>query len=41
MDWVDKALLGGDTTITAVGGIIFGMLILYLPDRDLSELRKL
>jgi len=27
--------------ITAVGGIIIGLLILYLPDKDLKEIQKL
>jgi hypothetical protein len=26
---------------TAVGGIILGLLILYLPDKDLKEIQKL
>lgn len=41
LDAVDQALLGGSHLFSAVGGIILGFLILYLPDRDLTELRKL
>lgn len=41
LDFVDDTFLGGDELITAVGGIIVGFLVLYLPDKDLKELRKL
>ena len=41
LDGIDLMLLGGSHVITAIGGIIVGFLILYLPDRDLKELRKL
>jgi hypothetical protein len=41
MDWFDKTFFGGDYTVSVIGGIILGILVLYLPDRDLSELRKL
>lgn len=41
LDGVDRALFGGSHIATAIGGIILGFLILYLPDRDLTELRKL
>ena len=40
-DSVDIFLLGGSHEFTALGGIILGLLILYLPDRDLKELEKL
>ena len=41
LDSVDIFLLGGSHEFTALGGIILGLLILYLPDRDLKELEKL
>lgn len=41
LDGIDREFLGGDHFITAVGGIILGLLILYLPDKDLKELQKL
>lgn len=41
LDGVDLYVFGGDKILTAVGGIILGLLILYLPDKDLKELQKL
>ena len=41
LDEIDKVFLGGGHFITAAGGIIIGLLILYLPDKNLNELRKL
>ncbi len=41
LDAVDMYLLSGDTLITAAGGIVLGLLILYLPDKDLKEIQKL
>lgn len=41
LDGVDIYLLDGNKMITAVGGIIVGLLILYLPDKDLKEIQKL
>jgi len=41
LDAIDRGLFGGDHTATAVAGIIIGLLILYLPDKDLKELQKL
>ncbi|MEK7134547.1 MAG: hypothetical protein AAB819_02385 [Patescibacteria group bacterium] len=41
LDGFDKAVFGGNHIITAIGGIILGLLILYLPDKDLKELQKL
>ncbi|HLD25712.1 MAG TPA: hypothetical protein VJC05_01555 [Candidatus Andersenbacteria bacterium] len=41
LDAIDKAFFGGSHIITAIGGVIGGLLVLYLPDRNLSELRKL
>lgn len=41
LDSVDRNFFGGDHLITALIGIVLGFLILYLPDNDLKELRKL
>lgn len=40
LDYIDQ-VLGGSHVLTAVGGIVLGLLILYLPDKNLNELRKL
>ena len=40
-DGIDRLAFGGDHTISTIGGIIVGVLILYLPDRDLKELGKI
>ncbi|MDD5056140.1 MAG: hypothetical protein PHZ00_07810 [Candidatus Peribacteraceae bacterium] len=41
LDAVDTALFGGFHAYTALGGIVLGLLILYIPDKDLKELEKL
>ena len=41
LDIIDEKFLGGSHLITALGGILLGMLILYIPDRDLKELGRL
>lgn len=41
LDAVDALLFHGQHLITAVVGIIVGLLILYLPDKDLKEIEKL
>lgn len=41
LEWFDKTIMGGAHWITVVASVIIGFLILYLPDKDLSELRKL
>ena len=47
LDWIDITFLNGNHVITAVGGIIEfvriigGILVLYLPDKDLKEIQKL
>lgn len=40
-DLIDKYVFDGNIFFTAIGGIIVGLLILYLPDKDLKELQKL
>lgn len=41
LDGLDKLLFGGSHIWTALGGILIGLLILYLPDKDLKEIEKL
>jgi hypothetical protein len=41
LDGLDSWLFGGSHALTAVCGIIVGLIILYLPDKDLKEIEKL
>ncbi len=41
LDAVDQYLFGGSHVPVAIIGIIIGLLILYLPDKDLNEINKL
>lgn len=41
LDGLDKWLWNGSHFWTAIFGIIFGFILLYLPDRDLKEIEKL
>lgn len=41
LDGIDKWLFDGSHTWTALVGIIVGLIILYLPDKDLKEIEKL
>lgn len=41
LDALDAWIFGDSHTWTAVGGIILGLVILYLPDKDLKEIEKL
>ena len=41
LDGLDMWLFEGSHTWTAVIGIIAGLAILYLPDKDLKEIEKL
>ena len=41
LDLLDVVWFDGNTAYTAIGGIVVGLLILYLPDKDLKELDKL
>jgi hypothetical protein len=41
LDYIDLSLFNGDHAYTAWGGIVIGLLILYLPDGDLKEISKL
>jgi len=40
-DYFDRVFFDGNHAFSAIGGIIVGLLILYLPDKDLKELGKL
>jgi ABC-type antimicrobial peptide transport system permease subunit len=41
LEWLDIYFFGGAHWVSVIGGVIIGFLILYIPDKDLSELRKL
>ncbi|MBI2120206.1 MAG: hypothetical protein HYT94_01115 [Parcubacteria group bacterium] len=41
LDKLDSIFFGGSHLWTAVGGIILGLIILYVPDKDLKEIEKL
>ena len=41
LDAVDILVFGSSHALTALGGIILGIIILYLPDKDLKEIEKL
>ena len=41
LDAVDIWVFGNSHALTALGGIILGLVILYLPDKDLKEIEKL
>lgn len=41
LDEVDSLFFAGGHLITAIGGIVVGLIILYVPDKDLKEIEKL
>lgn len=41
LDLIDKLLFGNDHIVTAIIGIIAGIIMLYLPDKDLKALERL
>lgn len=41
MDGIDSMLFNGEHIYLAIGGIIIGLAILYIPDKDLKEIEKL
>lgn len=41
MDFIDLKFFGGSHAWTALLGIIAGVIILYIPDKNLNELGKL
>lgn len=40
-DQLDLWFFNGDHLITAALGVVVGLLILYIPDKDLKEIEKL
>lgn len=41
LDAIDVTTFGGSNVMTAIGGILVGLALLYLPDGDLKEIEKL
>ena len=41
LDGIDKIFFDNNHTYLAIGGIIIGVVLLYLPDKDLKEIEKL
>ena len=41
LDFIDRRFFGEFHIISAIGGIILGLLLLYLPDKSLKEIEKL
>lgn len=41
LDGLDNWLFSGSHIWTAFGGVVIGLLMLYLPDKDLKEIEKL
>jgi hypothetical protein len=41
LDGIDQFVFGGNHAWTAFGGVVLGLIILYLPDKDLKEIEKL
>ena len=41
LDKIDYVLFGGSHVVTAIGGVVLGLYILYLPDHDLKEIEKI
>jgi uncharacterized membrane protein HdeD (DUF308 family) len=41
LDGLDQRYFDGGHGWTAVSGVVIGLLILYLPDKDLKEIEKL
>ena len=41
MDELDTIFFNGEHIYLAIGGIIIGLAMLYIPDKDLKEIEKL
>lgn len=41
LDFTDAALFGGSHVLTALAGILLGLFILYIPNKDLRDIEKL
>ncbi len=41
LDALDMVFFNNNHMITALGGVVLGLLMLYAPDKDLKEIEKL
>ncbi len=41
LDYIDTLVFGGQHIVTAVLGVMFGFALLYVPDKDLDEIKEL
>ncbi len=41
LDFIEATYFGGELFWTGLAGILIGVLLLYIPDRDLKEIEKL
>lgn len=41
LDWADTRFLGGSHVWSALGGIILGLILLYIPDKDFRNIERL
>lgn len=41
LDFIDMTIFNGGHVFTALGGIVLGLIILYVPDKDLKEIEKI
>jgi ABC-type antimicrobial peptide transport system permease subunit len=41
LDWFDLIFFASDHLFSAIFGIVIGVAILYIPDKNLDELKKL
>ena len=41
LDAIDAIMFQGNHLYTAIGGIVIGLIVLYLPDKDLKEIEKI
>lgn len=41
LDGIDIYIFGKSHLFTGLGGVIIGVILLYLPDKDLKEIQKL
>lgn len=41
LDEIEARYFGGELFWTGIAGIVIGVLLLYIPDRDLKEIEKL
>ena len=41
LEWFDLIIFGNNHILSGIIGIIIGLAILYLPDKDLKEIEKL